>query len=352
MSTSSSSTRAPMVSVVVPFTYERDLIAKCLESIRRQSIQEMEIICVDNHADPETRKHVDLAARCDRRLVVVECKAQGAGPARNKGLQVARGKYVIFVDADDFLYDAASIRSLYEAAESTKADLARGNVYVWWAKAGSYCALETLGVRIWFTRQALTRYEKEPLLWLPVQHQAYLFNRDFLTSCLFSYPRLLRGQDQPFLMSVLLSSTKVVVTDRPTYVYRKGHKVHDLLAEPRNYLDRMISIQMIKSTLLRRRLEVQWHLVFARMAGYMERATCGFPQLRTTDVMGVIQDIVRGLDRFGKLDYRPYTLGSAGQSLLKYALSGQQSNSNNPFLHIELKRVSELQEKLQLVTQK
>ena len=320
MFTPSSSTRRPMVSVIVPFTHERDLAAKCLESICRQSIQDMEIICVDNHADSETRRHIDSAAHCDQRLIVMECKAQGAGPARNTGLQVARGKYVIFVDADDLLYDAASIRSLYDAAESTKADIARGNVYVLWVEADSYCALETLGVQIWFTRQALTCYKDEPLLWLPVQHQAYLFNREFLTYHGLSYPSLLRGQDQPFLINALLSSTAIAVTNCPTYVYRKGHRAHDVLAETRNYCDRMISIRMIKSALLKRRLEVQWHLVFARMAKYIERATCGFPELRTAEVMGVIQDIIRGLDRFGKLDYQPYTLGSSGQNLLRHAL--------------------------------
>lgn len=309
-----------MVSVIIPFTNEHDLIIECLESLRRQSMQEIEIICVDNHADSETRARVELAATTDRRLIVVDCLARGSGPARNKGLQVARGKYVAFVDADDFLYDGASLQSLFVAAESTKADLARGNVHVWSLNADSYCALETLGQRIWFCGQRLVTYEEDPLLWLPVQHQAYLFNRDFLRRRRCFYPSLLRGQDQPFLLNVLLSGPKVVVTDHPTYVYRKGHRDYDVLVEPRNYLDRMISIRMIKAALLERRLEVQWHLVYARMANYMERVTEGVSELRTTGVMSVIQDIVRGLDRFGSLDYRPYSLDCAGQSLLKHAL--------------------------------
>jgi glycosyltransferase involved in cell wall biosynthesis len=312
--------RTPIVSVIIPFTYEGGLITECLDSVRRQSFPDIEIICVDNHADTDTRNRVVRAASADRRLIAVECKAQGSGPARNKGIETARGRYVAFVDADDFFYSPDSIKCLYEAAETTKADLARGNVYVFWPNTDSYSALETLGQRIWFYEEKLAIYENEPLLWLPVQHQAYLFNRDFLIRRRLTYPSLLRGQDQPFVLSVLLSDAKVIAIDRPTYVYRKGHRTHDLLAEPRNYLDRMTSIRKIKSALLKRGLEVQWHLVYARMASYMERATRGSSELRTTDVMGVIQDIVRGLDRFGSLDYCPYTLGSAGQSLLKHAL--------------------------------
>ena len=314
------STCTPIVTVIIPFNQEGDLITECLASLRRQTMGELEIICVDNNADQETRDCVERAASADRRLILVKCKAQGSGSARNKGIQVARGKYIAFVDADDFLYDSASIQSLYEAAETTKADLARGNVYIWSTDVGPYFALETLGQRIWFYEQKLATYENEPLLWLPVQHQAYLFNKDFLVQRRLFYPNLLRGQDQPFLLNVLLSDAKVAVTDHPTYVYRKGHRAHDLLTEPHNYLDRMISIRMIKSALLSRGLEVQWHLMYARMACYLERAAGSSPELRTTDVMAVIQDIVRGLGRFGSFDYHPYSLGCAGQSLLKHAL--------------------------------
>ncbi len=319
MTTFSYSMRTPIVSVIIPFNNEGDLIIECLESIYRQSMRELEIICVDNNADQETRDCVERAASADRRLILVECEVQGSGPARNKGIQIARGKYIAFVDADDLLYDSVSIQSLYEAAETTKADLARGNVYIWSTDVDSYFALETLGQQIWFCEQRLVTYENEPLLWLPVQHQAYLFNRDFLARRKLYYPCLLRGQDQPFLLNVLLSGAKVVVTEYPSYVYRKGHRSYDILAQPRNYLDRMISIQMIKAALLEQKLETQWHLVYARMAGYMERATGSSSELRTIGVMGVIKDIVRGLDRFGSLDYRPYSPGSSGKSLLKHA---------------------------------
>ncbi len=311
----------PIVSVVVPCTAERHLVTICLQTIRNQSLQHLEIICIDNHADSETRSLVDQIAATDRRVRVAECKTRGSGPARNKGIQVARGKYVAFVDADDFLPNPASLQLLYEAAETRKADLARGNVYVWRGGAAAYSALDTLGQRIWFYGQTLTTYEKEPLLWLPVQHQAYLFRRDYLVRRRLFYPHLLRGQDQPFLLNVMLSGPKVVVTDHPAYVYRKGHRGYDVLAQPRNYLDRMISIKMIKSALLERRLEVQWHLVFARMANYMERVTVNFPRrVPRTGLMRVIGDIVCGLGRFGTLDYRPYNLGSAGQDLLKQAM--------------------------------
>ncbi len=312
--------RIPKVSVIIPCTCEGILITACLDSVRRQSLPDIEIICVDNHADPNTRSRVVNAASADRRLIVVECNEPGSGPARNKGIEIARGKYVAFVDADDFFHSTDSLRFLYEAAETSKADLARGNVYVWRSDTDSYGVLETLGQRIWFCKEGLATYESEPLLWLPVQHQAFLFNRDFLVQRRLLYPSLLRGQDQPFLLSVLLSDANVVTVDRTTYIYRKGHKTRDTLAEPRRYLDRMVSIRMIKSALLKRGLEVQWHLVYARMAGYMERARAGAPEHRTTNMMEVIRDISRGMERFGSLDYRPYALGAAGTTLLNQTL--------------------------------
>lgn len=92
------------ISVIIPVHNAAAYVDECLESIRSQSFREIEVICVDDASTDSSlvllRKHADA----DKRVHVIETeKNMGRSGARNTGLKHARGEYVLFVDADDFL---------------------------------------------------------------------------------------------------------------------------------------------------------------------------------------------------------------------------------------------------------
>ena len=92
----------PKVSVIIPVYNAEDYLRQCLDSVCSQTLQEIEIICVDDgSADQSLRILKEYAAK-DSRISVLEQENAGAGAARNKGLAAAEGTYLSFLDSDDF----------------------------------------------------------------------------------------------------------------------------------------------------------------------------------------------------------------------------------------------------------
>lgn len=90
-------------------------IDRCLNTIRNQTLQNIEIILVDDGSLDSCPQKCDEEARHDNRIKVIHKQNEGLGFARNSGLEIARGEYVYFVDSDDYLHNNA-IETLYRAA--------------------------------------------------------------------------------------------------------------------------------------------------------------------------------------------------------------------------------------------
>ena len=105
----------PIVSIVVPvYNPPIDRFSRCMESILRQSYREIEVILVDDGSRASMAKGIDLWKDYDSRVQVIHQKNQGVGNARNHGIVMAKGKYICFVDADDYFVDtwlSAAVRS-------------------------------------------------------------------------------------------------------------------------------------------------------------------------------------------------------------------------------------------------
>ena len=108
------------VSVIIPVYNAEKYLKQCLNSICRQTLQEIEIICVDDGSTDNSLNILQEYANADTRIQVLTQKNQGAGAARNYGLRTARGLYLSFLDADDFfepnmLEEAINAIELYSA---------------------------------------------------------------------------------------------------------------------------------------------------------------------------------------------------------------------------------------------
>lgn len=116
--------------MIIPAYNVESYIVRCLESISNQSLKDIEIILVD---DGSTDKTLDLArthAAHDARMTIITQENQYAGTARNKGLEIAQGDYLLFLDADDF-FELVMFEKMYERATETDADtvICRSNYF-------------------------------------------------------------------------------------------------------------------------------------------------------------------------------------------------------------------------------
>ena len=91
------------VSIIIPVYNVEKYLDKCIQSAINQTLQDIEIILVDDESPDNCPQMCDDYAKRDGRIKVVHKKNGGLGFARNSGLEIATGEYVTFLDSDDFV---------------------------------------------------------------------------------------------------------------------------------------------------------------------------------------------------------------------------------------------------------
>jgi glycosyltransferase involved in cell wall biosynthesis len=112
----------PAISIIVPVYNTQDYLAECLDSILAQTFIDFEVLCVNDGSTDASASILAQYAADDQRLTVVSQVNQGAGVARNAGIDLARGKYIIFLDSDDWS-EPTFLAKLYARAEQTGSDI-------------------------------------------------------------------------------------------------------------------------------------------------------------------------------------------------------------------------------------
>lgn len=118
----------PEVSVIVPVYGVEKFLSRCVESLLKQSLRAIEIILVDDGSLDACPAICDAYAEKDSRIKVIHKINAGLGQARNSGLEIATGKYVAFVDSDDYV-ESDMLQSMYAIAIQNNADFVRCDNY-------------------------------------------------------------------------------------------------------------------------------------------------------------------------------------------------------------------------------
>ena len=93
----------PKVSVIIPIYNVEKYLRKCLDSVIQQTYSNLEIICIDDGSPDNCGAIIDEYAQKDKRVIVIHQKNSGVSTARNRGLDIATGEYITFVDPDDWI---------------------------------------------------------------------------------------------------------------------------------------------------------------------------------------------------------------------------------------------------------
>ena len=114
----------PVISVVIPAYNVEAYIERCVNSVRNQTVENIEIILIDDGSPDRSPVLCDQYAEKDRRVRVIHKKNGGLASARNRGITVATGKYIFFLDSDDWL-EKDGLQQLYELAQKYQVDFVR-----------------------------------------------------------------------------------------------------------------------------------------------------------------------------------------------------------------------------------
>jgi len=91
------------LSVIIPVYNVEKYLTECLDSVINQSFKDIEIICINDGSTDGSLRILEEYAQQDDRIIIINQENQGQGVARNKGIDIASGKYIAFVDPDDYI---------------------------------------------------------------------------------------------------------------------------------------------------------------------------------------------------------------------------------------------------------
>lgn len=111
-----------MISVIVPVHNVKMYLIQCIESICNQTYKDLEIILVDDGSDDDSSEICDFYQRADDRIVVIHKENEGLVRARKTGIEASRGRYIAYVDGDDWI-EADMFEKLYQKMDESNADI-------------------------------------------------------------------------------------------------------------------------------------------------------------------------------------------------------------------------------------
>lgn len=117
----------PIVSVIIPVYNSQKCIESCINSILSQTLKEIEIIAINDGSTDDSYKILKKLLEKDCRIRLINQENRGVSAARNRGLEEARGEFIGFVDADDYI-DKTMYEKMYEKAKKFKSDIVICNV--------------------------------------------------------------------------------------------------------------------------------------------------------------------------------------------------------------------------------
>ena len=120
----------PLVSVIIPVYNVEKYLRECLDSVVNQTLKDIEIICVD---DGSTDASLDILYEYrekDKRFKIITQKNLHAGVARNKGLKIAAGEYLSFLDSDD-IFEPTMLEDMYNKAINDNSDIVVCSFYIY-----------------------------------------------------------------------------------------------------------------------------------------------------------------------------------------------------------------------------
>jgi len=114
--------------VIIPVYNAEKYLRKCLESVRNQTLKDIQVIIVDDGSTDKSAEIIEEYIGMDSRFILIKQKNQFAGIARNNGMKYARGKYICFLDADDY-FDVSMLEEMYISAETYDSDIVICDAY-------------------------------------------------------------------------------------------------------------------------------------------------------------------------------------------------------------------------------
>lgn len=213
----------PAVSVIIPVYNRQECIKNTVFETLKQTLQDLEVICIDDGSDDNTWIVLQELSKRDNRIKIFHKENGGAGTARNFGMHKAKGEYLFFLDSDDCIYNYESLEKLYNIAVETNANICGGKLYI--RKDTELVLIKetyinTMGFVNFLNYQCNYYFTR------------FMYKTDFiLENCIF-FPELCIYEDPVFLLNVMDKCVYFYQSDVDVYIYNRIGRTNEIIDYP------------------------------------------------------------------------------------------------------------------------
>lgn len=208
------------ISVIMPVFNEEKFIKKAIESVLDQSLNDFELIIVNDGSTDGTSNIINEFD--DERIRILNQKNQGPGASRNNALKIASGEYVMFLDGDDW-YCPDAFKTAFEEISSKGTDISIFQIIKYHDgkfAQNSWFNLDNFPEE--FENRTFSPHECEDFLFdISVSACQKIFKREFLNEIGAEFPEGIYFEDMPFFFYTFLKAESVSIIKRHLYVRQK-----------------------------------------------------------------------------------------------------------------------------------
>lgn len=237
------SAKRPLISVIVPVYNAEEYVRACLDSLCSQTLDRIEIICIDDGSTDRSLQVVEGCKKHDGRISVVSQPNAGAAAARNKGLELASGEFVFFIDSDDYVPADTAFERLYNAAVSNNVRIAGGSMCFDRFGEMDYTSMHDNDMDLFKNEEVLDYADYQ----YDYDFTRFIYSLDMLRREQISFPLLRQFEDPVFHVKAMLAARRFAAIPDFVYVYRRfgREEGHDPTWEEDAAYDRLVGMMEV-----------------------------------------------------------------------------------------------------------
>lgn len=316
------------ISIIIPVYNAALYIDKCLASVLEQSFSSFEVICVDDGSSDASVNILKSLAQKDDRIKIICQENQGAGAARNLGLQQADGQYLLFLDADDF-FAPNMLQRLWDVAEEKNADIVVCNADKYDTINKVFCDWSIIDY--YPSGQDIFASEDIPDDIFNFTVSApwnKLFRREFVLDHDLFFQNIKSSNDLAFVYSALACCSRIAIIDE-TFVHYRVNNPNSLQGSSRkDTLDAFRALACLNDFLCTRKMSSAYANSFCKLVGDigiytlanipLERFKQEITSRNLLDYLLSLLDINSGKNvEFGNCDVLVYGAGQQATVLIR-----------------------------------
>lgn len=210
------------ISVIIPVYNVEKYLGECLESVLKQTLKEIEVICVNDGSTDSSLQILEEFAENDSRIQIVNKDNSGYGHSLNEGIVRAKGEYISIIESDDFI-DKEMLENLYTLAKKDNCDVVKSDWFNYWTKDNTSVKNGKIAPantgKVLCTKDFKDVLCIQPSVWSAIYKTTFLKenNIKFLNTPGASY------QDTSFTFKVFSLAQKIALTDKAYLYYRQDN---------------------------------------------------------------------------------------------------------------------------------